>query len=156
MLDREFISFAVIGYTKTEGLVTKLAGFMKFTSKIKSYEERTRNFLLKYPTIYTVLAAVCIILFWEGVTEVAGGYHFLTGPVLLVITTPILVVLGVLLPFFVNDKKLLNTLKHEEEEVEKVEAEEEESIEILKKMSEKIDEMDQEIHGIEREMEIKK
>ena len=120
---------------------------------IQTFENKIRKFLLKYPGLYAILAAISIILFWEGVTEIAGGYHFLTGPVLIVITTPVLAVLGVFLPFFVNDKKLLTELKHEEEKVEKEEVHEEK---ILEGLSKTIQEMDQEIHEIQEKMHIRK
>ncbi len=125
-----------------------------FFRKISEVEGKIRGFLKKYPAVFTILAAVSIILFWEGVVKVAGGYN-LSGPVLIFISAPILALLGVFIPFFINDKNLVSELRHEEKTVEKVEHEERQEEKILAEISEKVHEMDSEIHEIQKKMHIR-
>ena len=128
----------------------------KIILAIEAGEKAIRKFLTNYPVLYAGITALAIVVFWEGIAEIARSYAATTGPYLLIIiSVPVLIVLGTFLPFFITDKKVLSEMAHEEKEIEKVEKEEEKDTDILKRMSEKIDEMDQEIHGIERELDIK-
>lgn len=125
-------------------------------ASIQSAEAAIRKFLIRYPVLYAGLSALAIVVFWEGISEIARSYSATTGPfVLILVSVPVLVVLGTFLPFFITDKAVLSELSHEEKEVKKVEAEEEANIDILMRMSEKMEEMDREIHGIEKRVGIK-
>src|SRR4051812_49072651 len=87
---------------------------------ISRTEAKIRKFLFRYPLVYGLLAGISFVFFWKGVDDIATAYdHVLTGPILLFISIPVLVILGVFLPFFINDRSLLSRLTKEEEEVEK-------------------------------------
>ena len=131
--------------------------FRDFAKKFLAFEIKIRRTLSRYPGVYAILAAVSLILFWEGVSEVARGYQILTGPVLIIITTPVIAILGVFLPFFVSDKSLLSDLSAGEEKIEhEIKHEEKTEEKMLSDISEKIHEMDSEIHEIQKKMDIRK
>ncbi len=127
--------------------------FKKIHSSVKGFEANAQQFLSKYPSVYAVLAAVSVILFWKGVTDIAGQYSFLSGPLLILVSFPIMVMLGLFLPFFVTDRTLLKKLNKEEKVVEREEIKEEK---VLAELSDTIREMDQEIHEIQEKMHIRK
>lgn len=93
--------------------------FKKITRAIVDFETKTRRLLKKYPLAYTVLGAVFLILFWKGVEDTASMYSFLSGPILLVFTIPVLILLGLFLPFFIADRSTLTKIEEEEKIVEK-------------------------------------
>ena len=129
----------------------------KLIQAIERGEAAIRKFLTNYPVLYTGLTALAIVVFWEGVSEIARSYAASSGPfVLIVISVPVLIVLGTFLPFFITDKKVLSELTHEEKEIERVERVEEKDTSILHRMEDKMLEMDREIHDIEKKVGIKK
>jgi len=127
--------------------------FGKISKKANAYELKLRATLVKSPLIYGVLAAVSLVLFWRGVDQTAARYPVFTGPILILISVPILLVLGVFLPFFVNDRTLLTQLKNEEDSVLK---KEQESKDTVRHVLEKMDEIDREVHDIEAKLHIRK
>ncbi len=125
--------------------------FDPVVKKATEWENKVRNILIKSPMLYGLLAAVSFVLFWKGVDETAALYPFLTGPVLILISVPVLIVLGVFLPFFVNDKTLLHKLKNEEDLMIKKEQAEQAAVQHV---AEKIEEIDREMHEIEEKLHI--
>lgn len=113
---------------------------------IEKFELRIRRLLKKYPLAYTVLGAIFLILFWKGVEDTASMYPVLSGPLLIIVTVPILILLGLFLPFFIADRSALTKIEEEEKIVAREERIEER---ILEKISDKLNEVDQEVHEIQ-------
>jgi len=92
-------------------------------------EDNIRARLSHYPVIYTLIGAVCIVLFWRGVWHTAdilqdqGGWlgWLFYEPVNMVIVAIILLATGLFVSYFIGDSILISGLKHEKKVTEKTE-----------------------------------
>jgi len=125
----------------------------KFVRAFGDFETKTRALLSRYPLLYGFLGAFFIVLFWKGVDDFASQYQLLTGPVLILISVPILAFLGLFLPFFAADRQLISNIKKEEDTAIREERHEEA---LLAELAEKVTEMDQELHQIQNKMHLRK
>lgn len=86
-------------------------------------EDGVRKSLSRHPIPYAVIGGVGIVLFWKGVWDTADLFPFLTGPILMVISSVILLLTGLFVSFFIGDQIVLSGLKGEKKIVEKTEQE---------------------------------
>lgn len=96
---------------------------MKVIKFLDKLEDKIRFSLSKRPILYTLIGGVAIVLFWRGVWLTADLYPFLTGPVSLVISIAILLVIGLFVSFFIGDQIIISGMKQEKKITEKTELE---------------------------------
>ena len=86
-------------------------------------EDRVRFTLSRYPLVYTFIGGVAIVLFWRGVWNTADMFPWLTGPVSLLISTVVLLMIGLFVSFFIGDRQILSGLRKEKKLIEKTKEE---------------------------------
>jgi hypothetical protein len=111
-------------------------------------EDRTRIQLSKYPILYTFVGGTAIVLFWRGVWHTADLFPWLTGPVSIIISTAVLLLIGLFVSFFVGDNIIISGINREKKIVEKTEAEVEEEGHILHSIKNKVDAIEREIQEL--------
>lgn len=122
---------------------------IKFFDKL---EDRVRGKLSHYPIIYALIGGIGVVLFWRGVWHTADDLN-VNSIVSLVGGSVILLLTGVFVSAFIGKKLIISGLTKEERltEEEKREIQTEE-IEIknlqktLKKVEEKLEHIDSDIH----------
>ena len=105
--------------------------FKQVVNYFDKLEDRVRARLSRHPLVYSFVGGVAIVLFWRGVWMTADQYEFLTGPVSVVISVAILLLIGLFASFFVGDRIILSGLKREKKLTEKTEAEVKEELAAL-------------------------
>lgn len=103
--------------TNSTNLIKRI---VRFFDKL---EDKVRGVLSKYPTIYSIIGGVAIVLFWRGVWDTADEIEFLTGPVSIVISVVILLITGLFASFFVGDQIIISGLKKDKKIIDKTETE---------------------------------
>ena len=93
---------------------------LKFFDKL---EDKIRFTLSKRPFIYTFIGGVAIVLFWRGVWMTADMFQWLTGPLSLLISTLVLLLIGLFVSFFIGEQEILHGLKREKKLIEKTKEE---------------------------------
>ncbi len=94
-------------------------------------EDHIRARLSKYPIFYAVCAGIAIVLFWRGVwhtsdiLEGQGGVlgFLFSGPVTILTSTVLLLLIGVFVSAFVGDFLVLSGIKKEGKKMDQTEGE---------------------------------
>ncbi|MDD5068771.1 MAG: hypothetical protein PHS53_00215 [Candidatus Pacebacteria bacterium] len=140
-----------------------LSFFKKIQNLFDKFEDKIRFNFSRHPVPYSLVAGVFIVLFWKGIEDTASMFPSITGPHLILISVPVLLMTGVFVSFFVTDGVILSGLKKEQKVVQEAEIQiKEEKAEIkqedilLKKVAEKLDEIDREVHHIEERLDKQK
>jgi hypothetical protein len=84
-------------------------------------EDIVRGHLSKYPIIYSIIGGIGVVLFWRGVWETAeilatlspGLALFFYPPIQLVLSTLLLLLIGLMVSVFIGDRIILSGLRHE-------------------------------------------
>ncbi len=137
--------------------------YKKILNFFDGLENSIRFHFSRHPVPYSLVAGVFIVLFWKGIEDTAHMFPSLSGPVLILISVPVLLLTGVFVSFFVTDGVILSGLRKEQRVVREAQVEiKEEQKEIkqedvlLKKVAEKLDEIDREVHQIEARLDKQK
>ncbi|MFA6463666.1 MAG: hypothetical protein WCV55_01520 [Candidatus Paceibacterota bacterium] len=116
---------------------------IKFFDKL---EDRVRGYLSHFPIIYSLIGGIAVVLFWRGVwhtadiimqygfssiipiakniLETKGFISFIFfEPVNLVLSTIVLLVIGLFVSFFIGDRIILSGIRNEKKLAEKTEEE---------------------------------
>lgn len=104
--------------------------------------------LSRHPILYTFIGGVAIVLFWKGVWDTADLFPFLGGPVLILISSVVLLVTGLFISFFVGDRMILTNLASEERRVKKAEEAVETEEVTLEEVKSTLQHIDEEIHAL--------
>ena len=119
-------------------------------------EDEIRSHLSHYPVIYSLISGFAIVIFWKGIWDTAAMYPSLTGPILIAISLPILLVTGLFVSFFVTDKVLLTGLKKDEKIIKETETEMRQEEKIIYELAAEVHEIGREVHDIEEKLRMQK
>lgn len=122
----------------------------KFFDKL---EDRTRSLLSHWPILYALIGGVGIVLFWRGVWHTAdylsvGSGPWWDGPLSLVISITILLLVGLFVSSFIGDSLILSGLKKDKKLVEKTETELVTDGDVLREMHSEIEEIQVEVEAL--------
>ena len=92
---------------------------MKIIKFFDRLEDSVRFTLSRHPLVYTFIGGVAIVLFWRGVWITADMFPWLTGPVSLLISTVVLLMIGLFVSFFIGEQEILRGLRKEKKLIEK-------------------------------------
>ncbi len=120
-----------------------MKGIVKYFDKL---EDRIRGRLSRYPILYTFIGGSAIVLFWRGVwhtvdqiaLQLPPELVWIDGPLSIIVSCFILLITGLFVSFFVNDKIILSGIKQEKKLVEKTEIEIHKESTLLKDMDEHV------------------
>jgi|SRR3989344_650764 len=96
---------------------------MKIVKFFDRLEDKIRFRLSHRPVIYTLIGGIAIVLFWRGVWMTADMVWFLNGPVSMLISIVVLLIIGLFVSFFIGDQVIISGMKKERKIVEKTEKE---------------------------------
>ncbi|MBI5138269.1 MAG: hypothetical protein HZA95_00525 [Candidatus Vogelbacteria bacterium] len=144
--------------------------FKKILNYFDKLEDRVRGSLSHHPIPYSIIGALAIIVFWDGVSQIMSEIELLQGfwggVILVSVSIVVALLTGVFVSFFVGDTIIISGLKGEKKLIDKteseIEAEEGEvrklGIEIrdelsdLKKVEAKLDMIEGKVDKIELEL----
>ncbi len=119
-------------------------------------EDSIRFQFSRHPVPYSIVAGVFVVLFWKGIEDTANMYPALSGPILIAISVPVLLVTGVFVSFFIADRVILSGLKKETRIIRETEVELREEDTLLKTVAEKVNEISKEVHKLEERLDRQK
>ena len=99
-------------------MATQFREIINFFDKL---EDKIRGKLSHYPLVYAFLGGIGMVLFWRGVWMPADEFSFLTGPVSIIISVSVLLLIGLFASFFVGDQIVISGLRKEKKLIEKTE-----------------------------------
>ena len=115
-------------------------------------EDKIRGKLSHYPKIYALIGGIAIVLFWRGVWHLADDVN-LSSSWSLIIGTVVLLATGVFVSAFVGSRLIISGLIGEKKLTEKTEEEvETEEMQLknlqntLKRVEEKLEDIDKDVH----------
>ena len=117
----------------------------KILSFFDKLEDNIRAAFSRRPIIYAFVGGTAIVLFWRGVWMVADTIPFLTGPVSVLVSVVILLVMGLFVSFFIGDNIIISGLKKEKKLDEKIASEIKTELDVL-------NDIEKRLNGIEREL----
>ncbi|HBM45746.1 MAG: hypothetical protein UT05_C0002G0096 [Parcubacteria group bacterium GW2011_GWF2_38_76] len=93
---------------------------LKFFDKL---EDHIREFLSRFPVIYSLIGGIFVVVFWRAIWEIFDSIEifngFYGGLLSLTISTVILLASGLLVSFFVGDTIIISGIKHDKKISEK-------------------------------------
>ena len=108
-------------------------------------EDNIRAALSRRPVIYAFVGGTAIVLFWRGVWMVADTIPFLTGPISILVSVAILLVMGLFVSFFVGDNIIISGLKKEKRLDEKIISEVKTELDILNDIQKRLNNIEREL-----------
>ncbi len=109
-------------------------------------EDRVRGRLSHSPVLYSVIAALSIVLFWDGITTVTQSIVFFTtfwgGVTLIVVSVTVALMTGIFVSFFIGDTIIMSGLNKEKKVIEKTEEEIHIEANIMHDLVRKVSEID--------------
>ena len=124
----------------------------KLISYFDKLEDRTRAALSRHPIVYALIGGTSIVLFWRGVWMSADEIPFLTGPVSILISTIVLLAVGLFVSFFIGDTILISGLKRGKRVDEKVISKLKTELELLNIAENKLDDIEHDIKSLKSEI----
>ncbi|MDD5437874.1 MAG: hypothetical protein PHC70_01885 [Patescibacteria group bacterium] len=115
-------------------------------------EDRTRAALSRHPIVYALIGGTSIVLFWRGVWMVADEIPFLTGPISILISTVVLLIVGLFVSFFIGDTILISGLKRGKRVDEKVISKLKTELELLNMAENKLSNIEHDIKSLKSEI----
>lgn len=113
-------------------------------------EDTLRAALSRHTIIYAFIGGTAIVLFWRGVWMVADTIPFLTGPVSIVVSSIMLLAMGLFVSFFIGDDIIISGLKKEKKLAEKIASEVKTELDFLKEMKAQIDVIEREVNCLKQ------
>ncbi|MDD5050847.1 MAG: hypothetical protein PHV93_03870 [Candidatus Pacebacteria bacterium] len=126
-----------------------IPAYKKIFNFFGKVEDRIRFNFSRHPVPYSLVAGVFIVLFWKGIEDTASLFPTLTGPFLILVSVPVLLLTGVFVSFFITDRVILSGLKKEEKVVAETEVEVKQEDILLKKVVERMDQIDKEVRHLD-------
>ena len=120
-----------------------MSKIVKFFDKL---EDRVRAALSHHPVLYSLIGGTSLVLFWHGVTVVAGSILFLNtlvgGLLLMFVSVSVLLLIGLFVSFFIGDTIIISGINKEKKIIEKTEEELQVEAHMMHDMNKKISEID--------------
>lgn len=116
--------------------------YRKILSYFDGLEDRVRIKLSRHPIIYAFVGAIGIVLVWKGVWETAEIFPILYGPASFALGVIILLLSGLMVSFFIGDSIILSGFRKEKKLVERAESEIHSEKDILREVSQRLDEIE--------------
>lgn len=106
---------------------------MKVVSFFDKLEDKVRTRLARFPILYSIVGGIAIVLFWRSIWGIADTFQI---PVFvsLILSTVVLLMTGLFVPFFVGDSILISGIRGEKKLIEKTEDEVDYEVGVLKRM----------------------
>jgi hypothetical protein len=124
----------------------KLNKVVRFFDKL---EDKIRARLSRRPIIYSLIGGVALVLFWRGVWLTADQFEFLTGPVSILISVLILLLIGLFASFFVGDQIVISGIRQEKKIVEKTETEIKSEASLVSEIKGQLDRIEKKMKSLE-------
>ena len=119
-------------------------------------EDRVRGVLSHHPIPYSIIGAVAIVVFWDGVSRVTGSIAFLQGfwggVVLIVASVAVLLVTGIFVSFFIGDTIIISGIRGEKKMIDKTEDELHAELDAMDTIEEKLDRIEEKVEHLEKEL----
>jgi len=115
-------------------------------------EDKIRATLSRHSIIYAFIGGTAIVLFWRGVWMVADMIPFLTGPVSMLVSIAVLLIVGLFVSFFIGDTILISGFKKEKRLDEKVVSEVKTELDILNDIQKRLNDIEKELKTLKEEM----
>ncbi|KKU70579.1 MAG: hypothetical protein UX94_C0004G0043 [Parcubacteria group bacterium GW2011_GWA2_47_21] len=112
-------------------------------------EDKIRARLSRHPIVYSLIGGVAVVLFWRGVWMTADEFSFLTGPVSIIISVSVLLLIGLFASFFVGDQIVISGLRKEKKLIEKTEEEVRSELSELPGIKSDLERIEREVRHIE-------
>lgn len=121
-----------------------MSRILKFFDKL---EDRVRGSLSHRPVLYSVIGALSIVLFWEGVTVVTQSIPFFTtvlgGITLIIVSVGVALLTGIFVSFFIGDTIIMSGVNKEKKIIEQTEEEIQVEANMMRNLNKKVSEIDQ-------------
>jgi hypothetical protein len=118
-------------------------------------EDRIRGALSHHPVPYSLMAAVAIVVFWDGISRVIGSISWLQGfwggVILIVGSVAVLLLTGVFVSFFIGDTIIISGIRREKKTIEKTEEEIEEEMGAMRTLNRKLDAIEKKVDKLTNE-----
>ena len=125
---------------------------MKIIKFFDRLEDKVRFTLSRHPLIYTFIGGVAVVLFWRGVWNTADMFPWLTGPVSLLISTGVLLMIGLFVSFFIGDQQILSGMRKEKKLIEKTKEELDEEEVSLQEIHKEVEALVRKLEEIAKKM----
>ncbi len=125
---------------------------MKIIKFFDRLEDKVRFTLSRHPLIYTFIGGVAVVLFWRGVWNTADMFPWLTGPVSLLISTVVLLMIGLFVSFFIGDQQILSGMRKEKKLIEKTKEELDEEEVSLQEIHKEVEALVRKLEEIAKKM----
>jgi len=124
----------------------------KILSFFDKLEDNIRAAFSRRPIIYAFVGGTAIVLFWRGVWMVADTIPFLTGPVSVLVSVVILLVMGLFVSFFIGDNIIISGLKKEKKLDEKIASEVKTELDVLNNIEKRLNDIEKELKILREEI----
>ncbi len=95
----------------------------KIINFLDKTEDKIRGLLARHPMLYAIVGAIGVVLLWRGIWHTADEFSFLTGPVSIILGLGILLITGVFVSSFVENRIIMTGLRGEKKLADKTLAE---------------------------------
>ena len=119
-------------------------------------EDRVRGTLSHHPIPYSLIGAVAIVVFWDGVSRVTGSIPWLQGfwggMALIIASVGVLLITGVFVSFFIGDTIIISGIRGEKKIIDKTEGELHAELDVMETLSEKLDRIVEKVEHLEKDL----
>ncbi len=130
-----------------------LHGVLHFFDKL---EDRVRGVLSHHPVPYSLITAVAIVVFWDGVSNVTSSVPMLQGfwggMILITASVGVLLVTGVFVSFFIGDTIIISGIRGEKKMIDKTEDELHQELDAIGSLAAKLDKIELEVEHLEKDL----
>ena len=120
-------------------------------------EDRIRGVLSRHPVPYSLITAVAIVVFWDGVSRVTysipGLQGFWGGVILIVASVGVLLITGVFISFFIGDTIIISGIKGEKKMIEKTGEELHQELDAISNLTEKLDKIEKKVDDLKKDLQ---
>ncbi|OHB25251.1 MAG: hypothetical protein A2542_03205 [Parcubacteria group bacterium RIFOXYD2_FULL_52_8] len=118
-------------------------------------EDRVRKALSHHPVPYSLLTAVAIVVFWDGVSRVTNsipGLDGFWGGILLIVgSAGVLLATGVFVSFFIGDTIIISGIRGEKKAIDKTEDELRQELNVMDTLEQKLDRIEEKVDHLEKD-----
>jgi hypothetical protein len=119
-------------------------------------EDRVRRVLSHHPVPYSLITAVAIVVFWDGVSRITSSIPWLQGfwggVILVVVSVGVLLITGVFVSFFIGDTIIISGIRGEKKMIDKTEEELHAELDAVLTIEEKLEKIEQKVDHLEKDL----